>query len=247
MAGELAPILESMYTFYNGLFQPLLSLGPYVSLGFFSVVLAGLFSIIYWYFLDIEKAEELKEKMSHHQDKMKEARSNDQSDKASEHMKKSMEVNQELMMENFKPMIGTIVFVALVFPWLGATFAPTVELSGTATPGIYEGELSYAGESATLQVNNTTDTAFIEFEGQKAAKGEYFNALGAKWGVKKIGNKSSGIFSDYSGRFAKVNTVFIELPFSIPILAGDELNWLGFYILIAMPLTFVFRKMLGVA
>ncbi|WP_414836558.1 EMC3/TMCO1 family protein [Candidatus Nanohalococcus occultus] len=246
MVAELAPILTALYSFYNVVFQPLLALGPYASLGFFSVCLAGLFSLIYWHFLDIEKADKLKEKMSHHQDKMKEARSNDKTDKASKHMQKSMEVNQELMKENFKPMIGTLLFVTLIFPWLGATFAPTVQLAETS-PGMYEGNLTFGEQTSLITVNNSTGTPVVEYNGQQAKVGEYFDASGVTWDVKKVGEKSPGLLSSYEGKFVKVNAMFVKLPFNIPILAGNELNWLGFYILIAMPLTYVFRKLLGVA
>jgi len=33
-------------------------------------------------------------------------------------MQETMKHNQKMMMLNFKPMIATMVFVALVFPWL---------------------------------------------------------------------------------------------------------------------------------
>lgn len=244
MAAGLQALLTAMYGFYNTIFQPLLAIGPYASLGFFSAVLAGMFSLIYWYLLDIEKADEIKDKLSEHQEKMKEARSNSNGDKASEHMQKTMELNQRLMKLNIKPMIATMVFVALIFPWLGHTFSPTVELE--QNDSAYKGELKYAGQAAPIQVDNSTSPATVTSGDNSAAVGEELDALGITWEVKFFGEKSGGMFSPGEGTVVKLSAKFVQLPFSIPF-AGHALNWLGFYILIAMPLTYIFRKALGVA
>lgn len=243
MAAGIQALLTAMYGFYDAIFQPLLATGPYVSLGFFSALLAGLFSLIYWYLLDIEKADEIKDKLSEHQEKMKEARSNDNGDKASEHMQKTMKLNQRLMKLNMKPMIATMVFVALVFPWLGHTFSPAVPLE--EVDGTYQGELAYAGNTATLQVDNSTSPATITADNNSAKIGETVKILGIEWETKHFGERSGSFLSSGGGTVLKLSAKFVDLPFSIP-LAGSALNWLGFYILIAMPLTYLFRKVLGV-
>jgi uncharacterized membrane protein (DUF106 family) len=245
MAAGIQALLTAMYGFYNAIFQPLLALGPYAALGFFSAVLAGLFSLIYWALLDIERADEIKDKLSNHQEKMKEARSNDNGDKASEHMQKTMELNQRLMKLNIKPMIATMVFVALIFPWLGATFSPGVDLN--QTNGNYTGELEYAGQAATVTVDNSTEPATISAGESTAKIGEELQTLGMTWEVKRFGEKKGGFLGGGGeGTTLKLSVKFVQLPFSIPF-AGNALNWLGFYIIIAMPLTYIFRKVLGVA
>ncbi len=246
MVAGIEPLLTAMYSFYNTLFQPLLAIGPYASLGFFSAVLAGLFSVIYWYLLDIERADEIKEKLSDRQEKMKEARSNGKSDKASEHMQKTMELNQRLMKLNIKPMIATMVFVALIFPWLGTTFSPAVELTETSE-NTFQGNLSYAGQTVPLSVDNSTQPATVSVNGEDSHEGDTLNALGIEWEIKRFGQKKGGFLSSGGdGAILKLSAKFVDLPFSIP-LAGSALNWLGFYIIIAMPLTYLFRKILGVA
>lgn len=245
MAGEIEPILMILYSFYDTVFHPILAMGPYVSLGFFSFCLAGLFSLIYWYMLDIERAEEVKEKISTYQDKMKEARNNDKTDKASEHMQKTMELNQRLMKLNLKPMIGTMIFVGLLFPWLGATFAPAVELTQTGE-NTFKGNLTYAQRDVPLTVINESGNVTVETGDQTSKIGESITAHGVRWDVKNFKEHNGGIFAEAKGHILKANARFVDLPVSIP-LAGDALNWLGFYIIIAMPLTYIFRKMLGVA
>lgn len=224
-------ILSAIYGFYNTVFHPLLAAGPYVSLGFFSAVLAAVFSVIYWYFLDIEKANKIKDKLSDHQEKMKKAQKENDSDKASDHLEKTLKLNQKFMMLNMRPMIGTMVFVALFFPWLGATYAPAIDLDNSS--GTYTGNLTYAQQTAVLEVHNKT----VEYQGQNASVSEQFRALGVNWEVQKI---------DLENNKLKLNAHFVSLPFTVPFV-GDALNWLGFYILIAMPLTYVLRKAMGVA
>lgn len=236
--------LVALYGFYNTIFQPLLAVDPYIALGTFSAALAFLFSVIYWFLLDIERADEIKEKISEHQEKMKEARKEDETDKASKHMQKTMSKNQQLMKLNFKPMIATMLFVGLIFPWLGSTFSPVVPMEERSN-STFTGELGYAGQSVPVAVDNSSNPAVVQVEGEQAEIGETIEALGMEWELTRFG-ENGGMFSVHEGIVLKASAKFIELPFSIPF-AGEALNWLGFYILIAMPLTFIFRKMLGVA
>lgn len=236
---ETAALLGPLYTFYNTVFQPLLAMGPYVSLGFFSAALAGIFSLIYWWLLDTDRADKIKDKLEHHQDKMKEARKNEESDKASKHMQKTLKLNQKFMMLNFKPMIATMVFVALIFPWLGVTYGPTIDLHSTSNQS-FTGNITYAGQTSQIEVVNGTETV-INYNGQNASIHENFDANGITWEVMGF-NKASG---DQADAKLNINAVFIPLPGSYPFV-GKALNWLGFYIILMMPLSYAFRKALGV-
>lgn len=240
MAG-IGAILTPLFSFYNTIFQPLLILGPYVSLGFFSVVLAALFSVIYWFLLDIERADEIKDKLNTYQDKMKEARKNDEHDKASDHLKKTLELNQKFMMLNFKPMIVTMVFVALIFPWLGSVYAPNIQMTGISND-TWEGNLTYAGQTELVTAENTSEGIRVSsLQSGQTQVGESITAFGMDWQVMNF----QPVESQGQDARLKLNAEFIELPLSIP-LAGTALNWLGFYILVVMPLTYGFRKLLGV-
>lgn len=244
MVEAIATLLTTLYGFYNFMFQPLLSTGPYIALGTFSASLALIFSLIYWWLLDIEKADEIKSEIKEHQEKMKEARKEEDPDDASNYMQKTMEKNQELMMLNLKPMIATMVFVALIFPWLGATFAPTIPMEQQGN--MFVGQFEYAGQSTEIVVDNSTNPPNVGINDQKTNVSGKIKAYGLEWRVTGFKHSNNGFFSMNEGMVLKLNGIFVNLPFSLP-LAGEALNWLGYYILVAMPLTFVFRKMLGVA
>lgn len=228
---------NTVFPFMTQLFQPILAQGQYLSLFFFSACLAGLFSIIYWILLDIEKADEIKEKMNKHQEKMKEAQKEDDSEKAREHMSKSMKLNQKFMMLNFKPMIGTMIFVAFMFPWLGHTYAPNVAMepqNNVSEPELFTGQLKYADRETDVFYYNDT----VEIDNRTAKVGQPIKALGVKWDVM-------GVDETDSQRNLRLNANFANLPVSLP-LAGDKMHWLMFYILVTMPLTYGFRKALGI-
>lgn len=234
----IAVMQNTVFPFLDQLFQPILAQGPYVSLFFFSACLAGLFSIIYWILLDIEKADEIKDKMNTHQEKMKEAQKEDDSEKARDHMSKSMKLNQKFMMLNLKPMIGTMIFVAFMFPWLGSTYTPSVGLqpaNNDTNTSLYTGSLDYANQDAEVFYYNNT----VEVDNNTAQIGHTINALGVRWDVKSVDTVNSRPST------LNLNANFANLPVSLP-LAGDTINWLLFYILITMPLTYGFRKALGI-
>ncbi|MFB6241936.1 MAG: EMC3/TMCO1 family protein [Candidatus Nanosalina sp.] len=239
MAGITA-ILTPLFGFYNTVFQPLLLMGPYVSLGFFSLALAALFSVLYWWLLDIERADEIKDKLDDYQEKMKEARENDEHEKASDHLKKTLELNQKFMKLNLKPMLATMVFVGLFFPWLGSVYAPTVQMNQTGN-ATYQGMMEYAGQEAQITVKNTSQGLRVISGETSGGLKEEISAFSMRWQVVKF----STVEVDEYDASLKLNAEFLKLPFSIP-LVGGALNWLGFYILIVMPLTYVFRKLLGV-
>jgi len=240
MLNLVQSLLAGLFSFYDSLFQPLLALSPYYAVGFFSVALAGTFSLIYWRFLDVERQKELKEKLNNQQEKMKEARENDNAEKVSEHMSKSLELNQKFMMLNFKPMIVTMLFVGLFFPWMGATFSPNIPLE-QANNG-YTGELEYASNAVPIEIQNSENNTVLIIGDQEVEQGETFEALNLTWEFRGTGG---GWFGP-DGQTASVSAVFVPLPFSLWYI-GSALNWLGFYVLIAMPLTFAFRKVLGIA
>ncbi|MFB6193194.1 MAG: EMC3/TMCO1 family protein [Candidatus Nanohaloarchaea archaeon] len=228
---------STLFPFLDQLFQPVLAQGPYVSMLFFSACLAGLFSIIYWILLDIEKADEIKEKMNTHQEKMKKAQKENDSETAREHMSKSMKLNQKFMMLNFKPMIGTMIFVAFMFPWLGQTYAPSIVMqpsNNVSDTTLYTGQLEYANKNTRVILQNNT----LEIDNKTAEVGQTIQALGVKWDVKSIESVNSQ-------KKVRLDANFATLPVSIP-LAGSTVNWLMFYILVTMPLTYSFRKALGI-
>ncbi|MFB6180882.1 MAG: EMC3/TMCO1 family protein [Candidatus Nanohalobium sp.] len=232
-------ILAPLFSFYNTVFQPLLQAGPYISLAFFSIALAGIFSLIYWWLLDVDRQDKIKEKLDYHNDKMKEARQNGEDEKASKHMSKTMKLNQKVMMLNFKPMIATMIFVSFIFPWLGATYSPSIDLH-RADNQTFKGNTTYAGHQAQIEVVNKTKPV-VKHNGNNASIHENIQIHDITWEVMNF-KQTPDAETDAK---LKINALFIPLPVNLPYI-GKALNWLGFYFILMMPLSYIFRKLLGV-
>lgn len=238
----LNTILTTLFSFYNTVFQPLLVQGPYISLAAISAALALIISLLYWLILDAEKRDEIKEKLDKQQEKMKEAQKDDDKD-ASKYMKKSFELNRDFMIVNFKPSIATMVLVMLIFPWLGSTFSPAIGMQPTGN-STFQGNLTYAQQQTPITVDNTTANVTVIVDGEEYAVGDKFSEYGIDWRIKNF-HYSEGGFTSTEGYKLKTSAEFIPLPIGLPF-AGDELNWLGYYIIVLMPLSILFRKLLGV-
>lgn len=228
-------LMHPLFGIYDQLFMPLLSLGPHVSLAFFSVALAALITVIYWLGMDLEKADEIKDKLDEHQEKMQEAQEN--GGEVSEHMQEAIRLNTRFMKLNLKPMIGTMAFFILFFPWMNATYAPQIHMNATGN-NTFRGQLEWAGSSTPVKVDNTTSEYRVKLGDQSAGYHGYVNAYGVDWQV-------AGLKSD-SPATLNLNAALVHLPFSLP-LVGKALNWLGFYFIIVMPVGYAMRKAAGIA
>ncbi|MFB6115647.1 MAG: hypothetical protein ABEK04_05195, partial [Candidatus Nanohalobium sp.] len=106
----------------------------------------------------------------------------------------------------------------------------------------FAGNLSYAGNTAQLQVENTTKGITVKHNGNNASLHGNIKALGITWEVMGFNEKAS---SEKADAVLNLNAVFVPLPGNYPFVGG-ALNWLGFYIILMMPLSYIFRKALGV-
>lgn len=242
----ISAIFTTIFQILDTVLTPILQLGPYISMAIFAIALALLFSLIYWKFLDKEQADKIKDKLQDHQDKMKEARKNDEDEKAQKHLKKTLELNQKFMATNLKPMMVTMIFIAVLFPWLGATYSPTIPMDQIDNQ-TYQGNLTFANQQTPITVENQTEELKITINEQNYQIDDRAPLYGIDWHLINFNPEHEPGFTSTldEGPAMRASAEFIPLPFSIPI-AGNALNWLGFYIILAMPLTFAFRKMLGV-
>lgn len=227
-------ITSQLYASYSSFFQPLLALEPHIALGVFAVTLAGLYSIVHWYVGDHEKIASIKENMEQHQSKAKET---EDEEEAARHQKKAISLQQKMMVANFKPILVIMVFSILFFPWMRATYSPTVQMNKTGN-NTYKGQITYAGRQDRITVGDSTPTV-VKTQNQEAKIGESVKDVGVKWQVQNF--KKNGQEAKLS-----LNADFIDLPISLP-LVGNAVNWLGFYILLSIPSSNIFRRILGIA
>lgn len=133
-----------------------------------------------------------------------------------------------------KPMFASMFVFFLLLPWMFTTFNPVVGLDAAGN-GTYTGTLDFNGQQMPFDID-TSGNATVVVDGQEATIGEVVVMDDLRWKVQSV---------DTEAGQAKFAAEIVPLPVSLPLL-GDELGWLGTYILISIPFTFGFRKMLGI-
>lgn len=237
-------ILQPLYSLYSVILSPLLNVGSPIegamlTVACLSLLLSLLFSFMYKLLMDQERAKELKDKMNDYKQEMKEEREKGNQDKANKLMQKSMKLNSKFFKMSIKPMLASMVIVFLILPWMSSQFSANSRLS--QQNGEFVGNFSYCGTTVNIRGTNASQPLEFEDHGQAAA-GEYITIEKSDWEVMKVKQTKQ---DEKESLQVKLELSFIKLPVGIP-LAGKSLGWLGFYIIISLPSTYLFRKLLGV-
>ena len=218
----------------SGVFSPLIAMGPVYTIAGISLLVSFVFSIMYKILVDQKKIKFIRREMKSVQEKINNARKKGDENKMRELWTKSMGLNNEQMMMNMKPMIVSMVFVMLILPWLAGMYG---DISSSVENN--SGMLSFDGVEQQFSVVEDNDNWVIMLDsGELLHNGETID----------INDKTLtvSIPDDYEkDNIVKFKKFRVKLPFSLPYF-GSVLGWLGYYIIISMPATYLFRKMLGV-
>ena len=192
-----------------------------------SIVIMTIINILYKFLVKQKDAKALKDRVKELQDQMKKYQKEGNKEKTSEMLSEMLSVQNKLMKMSLKPMLISLVIFALFLPFISGIFGDvTVKLNDNF------GEFSLGNGSYQLE-KTTTGINVIgagEFSCQLPCAQ---NLDGYKW---KISQHGEGIV------FARVIT---QLPAPLPIL-GNELGWLGWYIMCTIPIVIILRKALKI-
>jgi len=106
-------------------FSPLLGLPPIVAVGLMAVLLTTLSTSFYRFLIDQNKVREIKAKLS---ELGKQAKKQDEPEKAKEAMSEMLKLQNSQMKMSFRPMIPTLLVVAVILPWMAVAFTGQVAL-----------------------------------------------------------------------------------------------------------------------
>jgi len=217
---------------------------PYQEILLWALGLSLAISVIYRVFTNPEEIRKLKEDMKFYREKSKEAQKNKDMKKANEYMSEMMKLSQKQMKLNMKPMFITMGVVLLILSSMGHTYGGVTVETTPAGDKVGMGYFSYSDFNYSLKTEKTGDgeiKVWIDLNGngefsdeEGYAKGDMFRAGGAYWVVHP--ESINRTWMDLA----------VKLPFTLPLLGWTYLNWLGWYILITLPATWIFRRMLGV-
>ncbi len=188
-----------------------------------------LISIIYKFTMDQDKIKGIKEKMNELQEKSKEARKKGDEEKAMEYTQKVMNHSKDQMKMQFKPMLITFVVIIPLFWFVlpGLYPSATVELNDS-------GILEYEGIEREVELVSE-DPLEVMIEGETFRQDDTFKINNHRLRVEEY-------FEDE--RELEFLRISAKLPFSVP-LVGSSLGWLGWYIVVSLGFSQVFRKLLG--
>lgn len=176
--------------------------------------------------MDQEEMQEVKDKMEELQDKSKEAESQE---KAMEHQKEAMKHMSKQMKMQFKPMIATFIIIIPIFWFVFPNLYPNTYVNFNETD-----TLSYRGVQKPISLESS-DPLKISVDDEKYKKGDFFQLDSYRFHIENYKEDKQKL---------KLERVAAKLPFSLPFI-GNSLGWLGWYILVAIGLGQVFRKLLG--
>ncbi len=227
--------MEILYNFIEMSCAPLIAIGPIYAIAGISMFISFLLSISYKLFVNQNKVKYIRTELKELKTKMNAAKKKGKEKELKTLFDKSLKLNNEQLMLNMKPLLASMVLITLFLPWLGHAY-------GDVNAAIEDGKGTYAYDNIEEVFTITDgDDPIVTFEKTELGTLENGDEV-------VIGERAHKI--EIEKKDEKINKVKFmsfraDLPFSLPIF-GNTVGWLGLYIIISMPATFLFRKMLNV-
>ena len=222
----------------NLVFYPLLDMDPVYAVVILSSLLSLIFSLANKVMVNQDKLKHVKAEMKKIQQEIKKARKKNNEKELSKLWEKSMKMNHQQLTMVLKPMVVSMLLIFMVFPWMRFTYgdvvSPVNDSSFLFERGDYENEFSVkmiSGDSVMIKDISS---------GKSYVPGDIVMLDEREWTVRYDPPEDEEDIPKLVFSSMKV-----KLPISIPFV-GDSVGWLGFYILVSIPTTILFRKILGV-
>jgi len=225
-------------------------MSAFIEVTLISLALAFVLSLLYRFLTKPGEMRRIKKEMKFYQDKSKEAQKAGDTAKANEYMKDMMKASQQQFKQNMKPMMASMLIFFIFLGWIQGAYAGVI-VDLNANP---DATFNYAGaerriyyEKVTGEGEDWTIRAGIDLNGDgQFSQDEIFdeNAIfpheGAYWKVNPVIEGT-----DKKENAARFELLIARVPVPIPFI-GYYLSWFWWYILITIPCTMLFRKLLGV-
>lgn len=248
-------MLSELFYFSNSVFGFLIALDPAISLFIISLITVTLSTISYKYFSDQVKIKAIKDDIERLNKEMKEHKSN--LDKQTELSAKIIKLNFEMMNLILKPSLYTMIPMMLVFIWLSAVFSQNPILPSSS---FRVDILPSAVSDQSIDVyENIVKTSFNKFElinrtqnldnvilYYKAPSflGNYEYSL--EGNDKLITVSNHPIYFDRSTKLKNYEVRIVTDKLIILNLFGWKLGYLGSYLIFAIFINAIVRKLLNV-
>lgn len=190
----------------------------------FSLFVLFVINLGYRFFMNQRDAKSINVRVKELNEQSKAARKQGDHKKASEIMSESFREKSKLTKMSLKPMLLSFAIVLVLLPMLSNVYGDRiVDVKETRANITIDGsfyDVTVSGK--TVSVGNVTcETPCRE------------NIAGGLWNIKT------------SGSSVEFSRIVALLPVSLPFL-GDDLGWLGWYIVISIPVMVLQRRLLKI-
>ncbi len=121
-------MFEQINAAVGAVFGPLLGLPPVLAVAVMAVLMTAVSTLFYRFLINQKRMGELKQQMSELQKKVKDNQAGNPEESKSA-MNELLKIQNVQMKQSFKPMFPTLLLVAVILPWVAATFTgPVVQL-----------------------------------------------------------------------------------------------------------------------
>ena len=223
----------------NLLFNPLLSIEPVYAVSIIAMFLSLIFVIANKVLVNQEKLRHVKKEMKNMQVKIKKARAKNNEKELKVLWEKSMKVNHEQLKMVLKPMVISMLFIFILFPWLRFTYGDVVSPVNDSSVVFVQGDFE-----KVFMIDVFDDGSIKlrdEVSGKSYVVGDKVRVSNIDWMIKY----ESRTVDDKDKSYVVFKSLEVKLPFKLP-LVGGYVGWLGLYILASIPATMIFRKLFGV-
>jgi len=217
------------------LFNPLLVMNPTIVIIIFSFMILFIINIFQKILVNQEEAKQIKGSIKELSNRMKEEQKQGNTEKANELMKEMMSKNSKMMSMSMKPMLISFIVIILIFPWLSNNYGDKIVLLEENKGELNINDVVYSVE------RNGNDIIINEESCDSPCVKELDNK---QW---LISYKEAGCFLFFCNperiEFARIVAF---LPVTLPFF-GNDLGWLGWYLLISVPMALIIRKLLKIS
>jgi len=210
---------------------------PSIGIIIFATIVLGIINLCYKYLVNQKEAKIIKLRIKELSEEMKKYQKEKNIEKVNEILRESMQENSKLMRMTMKPMLISFIVIIILLPGIANLFvysAPLINNVGNVT---INNEIYYVEKSDGLIIVKGNDF-FANFSTSTKVNKQI---SGGAW---YISYKQGGLFG--GPERVEFERVVAFLPgFSLPIV-GNDFGWLGWYILVSIPLAIIIRKVLGI-
>ncbi len=229
--------------FFNYIFAPLMAQGDLFAIVSVSLLISFIFSALYLVLVDQQKMKRIKAETKEMQEKMKKAQKEGNDKEIKSLFSNSMKLNNEMMRLTMKPIIVSMIVFFMVIPWMSANYG---DLSAKIVDG--KGTFTYNAVAYNVSVLGNSFHGPNPVDSKTYTIGDKVLFAGKTWGTS-YNPDARGFFEKFRnvpiyGTLTFENVRY-NLPFNFPGV-GTKIGWLGLYIIISIPTTMLFRKILGV-